>query len=636
MSVDVMSPRPVAELRALIRSGDAVDVPRLRRLLDEITDPQDLDAAGALLRGKQARAMLGDAEGLTATRVAILGSSTLDPVPNLLTATALRRGLRPEIRLGGFNQWQLQVRAAESELVDLEPRLVACLLDDTAVFAGVSDAVDVAEVAARCAAFPAEVADWADACRDTVGGLVVLATVPLSPLRRHSLVSYAARAELEAAWLRMNAEIAGLAVRPSTVVLAASDLAAKSGTTFATDRMRHAASHAYSLDFLATYAEELAGVAAADLGRVAKCLVLDLDNTLWGGVVGDDGPDGIRLGGAYPGSAHTELQVLARDLAAQGVILAISSKNEERTATEALAGHPEMRLRPESFAASRIDWNPKPDNARAIAEDLNIGLDALVFVDDNPVERDAMRTLAPSVATVELPVEPAGYATRLAARGYFSTLTGTAEDRGRTEMYRSQVQRKEFARGTATLEEYLSGLESRLSVEPLTSVTAGRVVQLFAKTNQFNLTGVRYGADEVGPEGGECLAFFGARLTDRFGDNGLIAALALGRALDGAWSIDNFVLSCRVFDRAVEDALVGLILRAARDQRAPAVLGEYRPSAKNGRFADFYPSLGFQRITEPGDDSADSAARYRHDLDRPADLPAWLEITTDREVFRVP
>jgi FkbH-like protein len=619
----------VAQLRALIRSGDPRDVPRLRRLLDEITDPLDLEAAGALLR----RGLPDYAEGLAATRIAVLGSSTLDPVPNLLTATALRRGLRPEIRLGGFNQWQLQVRAADSELVDLEPRLVACLLDDAAVFAGVSDPVDVAEVAARCAEFPAELADWADACRDTLGGLVVLTTVPLSPLRRHSLVSYAARAELEAAWLRMNAEIAELAARPSTMVLAASDLAATAGTTFATDRMRHAASHAYSLDYLAAYAEELAGVAAADLGRVAKCLVLDLDNTLWGGVVGDDGPDGIRLGGAYPGSAHTELQVLARDLAAQGVILAISSKNEERIANEAIAGHPEMRLRPESFVASRIDWNPKPDNVRAIAEDLNIGLDALVFVDDNPVERDAMRTLAPSVATVELPNEPAGYAARLAARGYFSTLTSTAEDRGRTEMYRSQVQRKEFARGTATLEEYLTGLESRLSVEPLTPATAGRVVQLFAKTNQFNLTGVRYGADEVGRDG---RAFFGARLTDRFGDNGLIAALALGRASDGAWSIDNFVLSCRVFDRAVEDALVGLLLRAARDQQAPAVLGEYRPSAKNGRFADFYPSLGFRRTTESDDDSVDSAARYRHDLDRPADLPAWLEITTDREVFRVP
>lgn len=616
----------VAELRVLIRSGDPLDVPRLRRLLDEITDPLDLDAAGALLR----RGLPDDVEGLTATRVAILGSSTLDPVPNLLTATALRRGLRPEIRLGGFNQWQLQVRAADSELVDLKPRLVACLLDDTAVFAGVSDAVDVAEVAARCAAFPAELADWADACRETVGGLTVLTTVPLSPLRRRSLVSYAARAELEAAWLRMNAEIAGLARLPSTVVLAASDLASTAGTTFASDRMRHAASHAYSLDYLAAYAEELARVAAADLGRVSKALVLDLDNTLWGGVVGDDGPDGIRLGGAYPGSAHTELQGLARDLAAQGVILALSSKNEERIATEAIAGHPEMRLRPQSFAASRINWNPKPDNVRAIAEDLNIGLDALVFVDDNPVERDAMRTLAPSVATVELPGEPAGYATRLAAGGYFSTLTSTAEDRGRTEMYRSQVQRKEFARGTATLEEYLTGLESRLSVEPLTPVTAGRIVQLFAKTNQFNLTGARYGTDEVGREG---RAFFGARVTDRFGDNGLIAALALGRAADGAWSIDNFVLSCRVFDRAVEDALVGLILRAARDQQAPAVLGEYRPTAKNGRFADFYPSLGFQRITEP---DSDSAARYRHDLDRPADLPAWLEITTDREVFRVP
>ena len=630
MPVNATSPRPVAELRTLIRSGEPVEPARLRGLLARITDPLDLEAAGALLRGPRARTVLDDARDLGATRVAVLGSSTLDPVSNLLTATALRRGIRSEIRLGGFNRWQLQVRSADPELVELEPRLVACLLDDSAVFAGVRDAVDVAEVEARCAAFPAELADWADACRETIGGLVVLATVPLGPLRRHSLVSYAARARVEAAWLRMNAEIAGLARLPSTVVLAAGDLADRAGSTFAADRMRHAASHAYSLGYLAAYAEELAAVAAADLGRAAKCLVLDLDDTLWGGVVGDDGPDGIRLGGGYPGSAHAELQGLARDLAAQGVILAIASKNEESLATEAIAGHPEMRLRPESFAASRIDWNPKPDNLRAIAEDLNIGLDALVFVDDNPVERDAMRSLEPGVTTVELPDEPAGYAARLAAGGYFSTLASTAEDRGRTAMYRAQVRRKEFARGSAGREEYLAGLESRLSVEPLTPATAGRIVQLFAKTNQFNLTGLRYGADEVaGPD----RAFFGARLTDRFGDNGLIAALALGRAPEGAWSIDNLVLSCRVFDRAVEDALVGLVLHAARDQRAPALLGEYRPSAKNGRFADFYPRLGFQRIGEPGDGPA---ARYRHDLDRLAEPPAWLEITIDREVLRVP
>jgi FkbH-like protein len=274
---------------------------------------------------------------------------------------------------------------------------------------------------------------------------------------------------------------------------------------------------------------------------------------------------------------------------------------------------------------------PKPDNVRGIAEDLNIGLDALVFVDDNPVERDAMRALAPSVSTVELPDEPAGYAAHLAARGDFSTLTSTAEDRARTGMYRSQVQRKEFERGTTTLEEYLTGLGSRLSVERLSPVTADRIVQLFAKTNQFNLTGVRYGADEVARP--DERAFFGTRVADRFGDNGLIAALALGRAPDGAWSIDNFVLSCRVFDRAVEDAIVGLVLRAARDQQAPAVLGSYRPTPKNGRFADFYSRLGFERIDAPDEEPT---ARYRHGLDQPADLPAWLEITTDREVFRVP
>jgi FkbH-like protein len=617
---------PLWRLRAQLRAGEPVTA--LRATLAELTDPLDVEAAGALLAGPQGQRALAAAEGLLGTRVALLGSSTLDPVPNLLAATALRRGLRAEVRMAGFNQWQLQIRAGAPDFAGFEPRLVALLLDDGAVYAGVTDQVDVDQVVARCAAFPAELAEWAEAARAALGGLVVLTTVPLSPLRRHRLISYAARARLEAAWQRMNAEITELATQPATVVLAADDLAERAGGTFASDRLRHAAAHAYAPGFLLAYAEELARVAVADQGRGAKCLVLDLDNTLWGGVVGDDGMAGLALGGAYPGSAYTELQELARDLQAQGVLLAIASKNDEKVATDAIAGHPEMRLRPESFVASRIDWEPKPQNVRAMAEDLNIGLDAMVFVDDNPVERDLMRTMAPQVSTVELPSEPAGYARALAARGDFVTLVATAEDRERTAMYRAQVGRKRLRRDAASLEEYLMGLGSRLSVEPLTPTNTGRIVQLFAKTNQFNLTGVRYSAEQVAR--GDGTAFFGARLADRFGDNGLIAALALSRAADGAWSIENFVLSCRVFGREVEHALVGLVLRAARDAGAPAVLGVFRPGPANGRFADFYPRLGFAPVdgAEPG--------QYRHDLRQLADLPAWLEITNDWEVFRVP
>ncbi|WCN83987.1 HAD-IIIC family phosphatase [Micromonospora sp. LH3U1] len=560
--------------------------------------------------------------------MALLGSSTLDALPPMITAAALRRGILPEVRMAGFNQWQLEIAAGAPELSTLRPRLVACLLDDAAVFDRVADPVDLDEVEARCVAFPTEVATWATAARETLGGLTVLGTIPLSPLRSRRLVSYAARARLAAVWSRMNAELAGLAADlPSAVVLDFPDLAETAGGIFAGDRMRHVAGHAYRPSYLLAYAEELSRVAAADLGRSAKCLVLDLDNTVWDGVVGDVGTAGLRVGGSYPGTAHTELQRLARDLSAQGVLLAVSSKNDDPLAVEALDTHPEMLLRSEHFVARRIDWEPKAGNVRAIAAELNLGSDAFVFVDDNPVERELMRRMAPEVATVELPDDPAGYAGALAARGDFLVLSLTDEDRDRTTSYRARARSREIEQQATSLEDHLAQLGSRLTVEPLTPMNAGRITQLFAKTNQFNLTGVRYGAAEVDRSGTDgAPTFFAARLSDRFGDHGLIAAIALDRAADGAWTVGNFVLSCRVFSRGVESTLLGLVLRSAAAAGAPGVAGTFRATDRNGRFAGLYPSLGFRPTTAAGE--------FRHDLARLPDLSPFIEITHESEVFR--
>jgi FkbH-like protein len=653
------TPGVIGRLRALIRAGGASDGARLRRLLEQAVDPLDMEAAGGLLRGTRAQHQLRAADDLLTSPIALLGSSTLDAVPALLTTAALRRGLRPEITAGGFNQWYAQIMTGAPDLVDARPRIVACLLDDTAVFAEVSDLVEVEQVVARCAAFPAVLAQWATACREALGALVVLTTVPLSPLRRRSVISYAGRARIEAAWLRMNAGIMDLAAaQPAIVTLSDADLSAAAGATFATTRMRHVAGHAYAPHYLAAYAEELARVAAADLGRSSKCLVLDLDDTLWGGVVGDVGTAGLQLAGGYPGSAYRAVQSLARDLSRQGVLLALASKNDEPAAAAALAEHPDMLLRADSFAAGRIDWQPKPDNVRSIASQLNIGLEALVFVDDNPVERDLMRRLAPQVVTVELTEAPDGFADRIAERGDFMVLSLTDEDRSRAARYRAQAQRAAPpqvltapAVGTADgLAEHLMGLDSRLRIERLTPLNHARIVQLFAKTNQFNLTGVRYGAEDVRyrAETGRT-AFFGARLSDRYGDEGLIAALAVDSAPDGAWRIENFVLSCRVFSRSVEDAIVGLLLRDAAGRGAPAVTAAFRATERNAKFRGFYPALGFVSVgpretagsvdavgsdDDPADlADAEAAVTYRHDLSRLPGLPRWISIANDREVF---
>ncbi|MCX4748866.1 HAD-IIIC family phosphatase [Kitasatospora sp. NBC_01287] len=618
---------PVAELRALKRAGLGGSADRARALLAELVaagDPLDLEAAGSLLSGRVQREQLAAAGGFADYRLALLGSSTLDALAPLLTAHLVGAGVLPEIRSTGFNQWRFEILAGAPTLKDLRPQLSALLLDEAAVFEGVAQRLDLTEIEQRCAAFPGEIEQWLTAARQALGGLVVLATVPLGALTRGRFVDYRGKARLAAAWQRMNAELLALAERhEALVVLDLAEPAERAGQLFATDRMRHVAGQVYAARFLAEYAGELAKVVRAALGRAAKCLVLDLDNTLWGGVVGDDSVAGLKLGGAFPGSAHRELQVLAKDFMAQGVMLAVASKNEEVIAREAVATHPEMALAQADFVAFAANWNPKPDNLAKMAEQLNIGVDAMVFVDDNPVERGLMREVLPQVATVELPGDPAGYAVTLAGRGDFNVLSLTAEDRDRTELYRSRAARAELAGAASSLTDYLESLDSELTVEAVNPLNAVRIAQLFGKTNQFNLTGVRYGLDEV--EAGVS-DFFAARLTDRFGDNGLIAALALGRDAEGARTVENFVLSCRVFSREVEDAILGLVLRAAVAEGAPAVLASYTRTAKNGQFAGFYTAAGFTE-TAPG--------VFRHDLRELSDLPRWIRINEPEEAFRV-
>ncbi len=614
---------PLAELRALKRQDLAGSIARVRDILAGFSDPLDLDAAGALLYGDASQALLLGVPGLRSQRVAVLGSSTLDTVPNLLMALLLRDGVVAQTRLGGFNQWRFDVLSGAPLLTEHKPHVTLCLLDDSAVFVEVSDALDLEAIEARLRHFVAELRDWASSCRALTGGRVVLTTIPLSPLRIQRLIDYRSRAWLASAWSAMNAEILTLAAEDDgpIVLSIAETLAVGGASPFADDRMHYVAGQAYAPEFLKRVSQELAGVVKANLGLAKKCLVLDLDNTLWGGVVGDVGTAGLEIGGTYPGSAHIALQALARDYMRQGVLLTVCSKNEDANARDALANHPEMLLRPDDFTVITANWQPKAENIRAQAKAINIGLDAMVFVDDHPVERDAVQSFLPEVAVVGMPEDPAGYASALAAGNHFNLLELTQEDRERVAMYKAQADRADLQSESLSMDSYLAGLQSRLVIEPLNDLNKGRIVQLFAKTNQFNLTGQRFTADEIVTP---TLSVFAARLSDRFGDSGLVAAIAISKADDGSAMIENFVMSCRVFSRGVETALVSLILKAAQTKGLPSVTARFVKTAKNGQFAEFYLGLGF--VPEGVDG-------FRHSLRDLPDIPDYLDIVGGTEAF---
>ena len=364
------------------------------------------------------------------------------------------------------------------------------------------------------------------------------------------------------------------------------------------------------------YGDLAARILAAQRGLSKKCLVLDLDNTLWGGVIGDDGLDGIVLGeGSAAGEAHLALQHYAKQLKERGVVLAVCSKNDVKIAEAAFRDHPEMALRRSDFAAFQANWDDKAQNLKAIAAKLNIGVDSLVFVDDNPIERARVRQSLPTVAVPEMPEDPARYVRCLADAGYFEAVAFTAEDRGRAEAYAANAEREALLGSAESMDDFLRGLAMTVVHGPFTAVDHARVVQLINKTNQFNTTTRRYAGDEIARIMEEpdavTLQF---RLLDRLGDNGLVSTMMLRPTPDDdeTLEIENWVMSCRVFGRELEFEAMNIAVEAARERGARALVANYLPTPKNDVISKLYSSLGFTEVDAPT--RSNGATRWVLDL----------------------
>ena len=381
-------------------------------------------------------------------------------------------------------------------------------------------------------------------------------------------------------------------------------------------RYWHHSKHAFTFDAVGLVAHEGAAVLAAVKGLAKKCLVLDLDNTLWGGVIGDDGVTGIQLGGGADGEAFVAFQAYAKALKDRGIILAVCSKNEEANARIPFESHPDMRLSLDDIAVFRANWDNKADNIRAIAEILNIGLDAMVFVDDNPAERALVRQFLPMVAVPELPADPAGYVEAVADGHWFPTTSFADEDRQRAEMYRDNARRAELQRSFTDTAGYLVSLEMVAETGGADPVRLPRMAQLIAKSNQFHLTGTRHteaALASMAASGRHDLRWF--TLADRFGDNGLISVVVLERDDDGIARIETWVMSCRVLSRSMEEFIANELADAAAGLGCRALTGRYVPSKKNGLVAGLYGRLGFRQTGE----DADGTTHWQQDLaDRPA------------------
>jgi FkbH-like protein len=356
----------------------------------------------------------------------------------------------------------------------------------------------------------------------------------------------------------------------------------------------------FSDQFVPVYADYVARMLAALCGKSRKVLVLDLDDVVWGGLIGDDGLDGIRIApGDALGEAHLAVQRFALELRERGVILAVVSKNNDELARAPFEKHPDMLLKLDHFASFQANWNDKATNIQIIADELSVNPEAIVFLDDSPVERELVRKLLPDVAVPELSGDPAYFYRTIAAAGYFEAVAVSNEDLKRAQFYQRRGEYAHIRKQYGDLDGYLSSLDMSISFERFNSLGRARIGQLINRSNQYNLTTHRYTAPElITIEEDSNVFTLQARLTDKFGDNGVISAVICRLGLASVWDIDTWVMSCRVLGRKVEYVVLGEILRHARAVGIEKLSGVYCPTGRNKLVADHYAKLGFSLVCE--------------------------------------
>jgi FkbH-like protein len=577
----------------------------------------------------------GGLPGLEPVRLAVLGSATTSHLPPGIRVAGLRRGLAIEVYEAPYGMYRQELMDAGSGLHAFRPEVVLLALDARHLAAANGATAEAAlELMRAC---------WQKA-QASFGCMLLQQTVlPVFPdlmgdnetRLRHSPAAIVTK---------INELLRAASERGEVELLALDRFAAVEGlAAWYEPGIWHRSKHEVHPRATLLYGDHVTRLVAAARGRSAKCLVLDLDNTLWGGVIGDDGLEGIVLGqGSGLGEAFADFQRYAKGLTERGIILAVCSKNEERNALEAFEKHPEMVLKRGDIACFMANWTDKATNLRSIAKTLNIGLDALVFADDNPVERALIRRELPMVAVPELPEDPALYAQTIAAAGYFEGLRVTEEDRVRSQLYQANAERERLRESVTDMGGYLESLRMGLTAQPFDIVGLARVTQLINKTNQFNLMTERLTEAEVAERMRDPRRVtLQVRLTDRFGDNGIIAILIArlqggdaggnaGRDAGRDAVIETWLMSCRVLGRKVEEACLNVLAERCARLGATRLIGLYRPTEKNGMVRQMYGGLGF----ELAEQNADGASRWALDLQQftPREVPMQVESAVEAPV----
>lgn len=534
-------------------------------------------------------------------RIAILSSFTINGLEETLRVKCANKNIECKTYLGGYNQYNQEILDQNSKLYKFEPHICFLIIDIRNVLGdmfyfpySISDNEKRNFVDSKVA----EIKKLVEVFTEKTKSKLVLANFHTPSYSPYGISETKSEYGLHKMIQDLNEKLRTFFIGNASVFIFDFDrFVSKYGEEKIFDyRQFLVGDIKVSLDYIPYLAHELMGYIIAYAGLSKKCIVLDLDNTLWGGIVGEDGFNSIKLGPDAPGNAFVELQKMLLSLYQRGIILAINSKNNYDEAIKVIKEHPYMILREDHFSALRINWEDKVKNMKEIANELNIGLDSIVFLDDDPVNREYMKFNIPQVLTVDLPEDPSFYAKTIQELNEFNVLKITHEDTQRGKMYLEQRKRNELQQSAPDLQSFLEQLDLKIVIKQANDFTIPRISQLTLKTNQFNLTTKRYHEADIKKFAQDNNYFIGcAQVEDKFGNNGITGVFIVRKDSKKEWFIDTFLLSCRVMGREVEKGIMGYIINKAKESGTEKIKAQFIPTQKNKPIEDFLPSCGFYK-----------------------------------------
>lgn len=537
-----------------------------------------------------------DSAGLKRIRLALLGDTATQFLTQAVRATGFDDGFDLQIWEADFNQIERQVFDPSSDLYAFEPEIVL-LFQSSHKLLDEYNKLEPGEYAGLADRRLGLVKDIYNTLTNRLNVRIIYYNYP--EINDAVFGNYAANVELSFLYqqrtlnyqlMRLTTELPGFHLADlSSIQNRVGKLVFFRPAIYVNSEMT------LSIDVLPLIAKQTLDIIGAMQGKFIKCVILDLDNTMWGGIIGEDGIENIQLGNLGIGKAFTEFQYWLKKLKNRGIILAICSKNTESVAKAPFEQHPDMILRLEDFAVFMANWENKADNIRQIGRILNIGFDSMVFLDDNPFERDIVKQNIPGIVVPELPDDPGEYLEYLYSLNLFETVSFSAEDRERTRQYQSESERRQFLQRSTNETEFLKSLDMVSRVAPFNRFNSPRVAQLSQRSNQFNLRTVRYSEPEIeGLSSSPGHFTFAFTLADRFGDNGLVCATILRVQTIDSLFIDSWFMSCRILQRGMERFVLNTMAGFARENGFSRLIGEYLPTKKNGLVKDHYHDLGFE------------------------------------------